>query len=499
MTSLIVAGASIEASDRVHDTSRGIKNQKWAVSCSIVSWLVAMVVVVMHISPVLSILFVNTKLEGGLCIIMMALWSALVAVISDSTNGLAVDGEGAVTFGNLYYGGWGGFICAVLLFLNYLKNVYLMRVDEELSLRSDRLALWAACLIVSIVLTAAAANVFDHECIGDSDRYGTKFCNRSLLALVDGAAGCGISIVIIGMKLSTGMAPWGIELLLAVFLFLCNCFSMGLVTAEDGPGAKIGNLFYFSWFNLIVPFMLMSAAFEYIRERHEEGKTKVVNAYEQQPMMMHQAPLPETNLRDNFVRVNTSNFGASSRSVAQTEYSGEGSQYQQSQYGDASVVSGNESRAGKPVYDRASFYSQGASSYVTDYQSEYGDGQSRADGVSYATGMDAGRSYASGMDDKSFLKPDKSGYYGGDMDTSFEKKAVGSSSTGMDGGYSQATGMDGGYSQASGMDASYQQPAKVKQQPWSGAADEDSYGSSFASGMDIKKPSKGGMGDSSFV
>jgi hypothetical protein len=55
------------------------------------------------------------------------------------------------------------------------------------------------------------------------------------------------------------------------------------------------------------------------------------------------------------------------------------------------------------------------------------------------------------------------------------------------------------YSHGSGMDASYQQPVKVKKQPWSGGSIADSYNSSFSSGMDVKKPPKGGMDDRSFV
>lgn len=539
--SLVVVGASIEATDRVQGTSRGIKNQKWAVSCSIISWCVALAVVVMHISPVFSIFFVNTKLEGGICIIMMCLWSALVAVISDSTNGLAVDGEGSVAFGNLYYCGWGGFICAILLSLNYLKRVYLLEVNEELRLRSDRLNLWIGCFVVNVILTASAANVFDNECLG-SDRYGTKFCNRSLLALVDGGAGCGLSIVIIGMKFSTGLAPWGIELLLSVFLFLCNCFSMGLVTAEDGPGAKIGNLFYFSWLSLIVPFMIMSATFEFIRELHEEKKKdEVVDAYEQHPMMRQDLPpQSDSNGDKNFAL--SPNYIDSAQSVAPTEYSGA-----QSQYDGASV--GHDSKVGRSIHDgddsrRQSFFSQGASTYAGDDQSRYDGGQSNFDGnqsnyggggdksvydgnqsnydggqsvydgnqsnydggqsvydgnqstyddgqsrvggaQSYATGMDGGQSYASGMDDD-LKKPDKLGYYGGDMDSSFKKR-----NSGYD--------MDGAAynSQGSGMDASYLEPApRVKQQPWSGASLADSYNLSYSSGVDIRKPTSG---DSSFV
>ena len=460
--SLIVANASIEASDRVHSSSQGIVNQKWAVIGSVISLGVAVGVVLMHISPAMTIFLVSTKLEGVICIIMMALWSSLVAVISDSSSGLAVDGEGSVAYGNLYYCSWGGFVCAILLFLNYLKEVYFINVNEELSLRSDRLTLWIGYLIVSIVLTAAASNIFDHECLG-SDRFGTKFCNRTLLALVDGATGCACAIVIIGMKLSTGLAPWGVELLVAVFLLICNAFSMGLVTCEVGPGAKIGNLFYFSWLSVIFPFMLVSSTFEYISQRNQDEKG-VVDAYVQ----------PRTEPGTFMTTKNVSDYYEPDARTE--EYSAAGTDPWA--YDETSRPTGYDGKSSKSVYSevdsrRQSYYSQGASTYATEVQaSEYGDDQST--GGLYVSDMDptnfkkpgqgGGQSYASGMDPTNFKKPEQGG------------------------GQSYARGLDRGYSYASDMDASVQKSGQGGGQSYAG-------GNSYASGMDptnFKKPGQGG-------
>jgi hypothetical protein len=45
-------------------------------------------------------------------------------------------------------------VFAIFLFLNYLKEVFALKINEELSLRSDRLNLWVSYFIVSIILTA---------------------------------------------------------------------------------------------------------------------------------------------------------------------------------------------------------------------------------------------------------------------------------------------------------------------------------------------------------
>lgn len=446
LLSIIVCGSSIEATDRVQTSSKGIQNQEWAVICSTLSVFVAMGVVGMHFSPVSTIIFVGTKFEGAICFIMVGLWSSLVAVISDSNNGLAVDGEGSVTSGNLYYCGWGGFVCTILLFLNFLKETYFLSIREELSLRSDRLNMWIAYLIVSIIFTSSAANVFDHECFA-SDRYGTLFCNRTLLALAIGGAGSACSTVIIGMKFATGMAPWGIELFLSVFLFLVNCFSIGLVTAEHGPGGKIGNLYYFSWFSVILPFVIMSATFEYISKRdNQEEKDAVIDAYE--------LPTSHSITADNFTKSVPDYYASGAASVAPTEYSSVVLDHPPA-YDGASYATGYDGKT-KSLYSdvdqrRQSMYSQGADTFFSDYRSEFG-----ADAQSTASGL-----YSSDSDPTNFRK------------------------TGLAKGRSYASVLDSGLSYATGMDASMQKPPK-------NVASSDDYDDSYGPATSLQKPGKGG-------
>ena len=60
----------------------------------------------MHLNSVSSLLIVGTKIEGGLCALLVIFWIALVAVVTDSRTNLAVDEIGAVYNGNLYYFSW---------------------------------------------------------------------------------------------------------------------------------------------------------------------------------------------------------------------------------------------------------------------------------------------------------------------------------------------------------------------------------------------------------
>ena len=197
----------------------------------------------------------------------------MVAVISDATNGLAVEGDGGVSYGNLYYFGWAGFVTAIALFVSYVRTVYYLELTQELEMRADRLNLWAGLLTASLVLMSSAANIYDYACMTSEEvRMGHKFCNRTLLAMIMGAFGATLSIVVIGMKLSTGVAPFKLEFGFSAFLFLSHCYTCPLVTSEQGPGAKIGNLYYFSWISLLIPFFLVTSCYEnYARGDEEEA------------------------------------------------------------------------------------------------------------------------------------------------------------------------------------------------------------------------------------
>lgn len=48
---------------------------------------------------------VDTRAEGVICLILAAFWAATVAVVSNATNGLAVNSEldNTIVNGNLYY------------------------------------------------------------------------------------------------------------------------------------------------------------------------------------------------------------------------------------------------------------------------------------------------------------------------------------------------------------------------------------------------------------
>ena len=340
---------------------------------------------------------------------MIPLWSALVACISDAANGLAVDAFGTVSFGNLYYFGWAGFVCAIILFLDFMSTVHQLNIREELRKRSDRTNLWVATLICSLVLMSSAANIFDYYCVEKPT--GTMFCYRSLLGILMGSVASITSIIVIGMKLAIGTAPFAVEVFFATGLFLANCFSLGLVTSERGPGAKAGNLYYFSWLSLVFTFLLLGSLYDHHLASQEEAK-KDLPAFDQtmasgSPLPLYRSTAdpepPQVSVRGNiaYEREEVVREEDYARDYSQGGDGVDGAYYGG---GDVAEASGYPSRGAASYYDgegqsvASGYPSKGAASYYD------GEGQSVASGypskgaASYYDGED--QSVASGYPSK---------------------------------------------------------------------------------------------------
>ena len=238
--------------------------QRWAVACSSFTFILTVIVVLMHSSARLHVLIVGTKLEGLIIICLLTFWTAIVAVVSDAENGLAVNEEGVVVFGNLYYFSWGGLVCSVLLFVSYIQSIYFIDVVSEYRSRSPRLMVWSAFMTTSIIVMGSSASIFDINCNVKNPEQ--KFCNRTKLAVSLGIIGALASILMVGMKLATQQAPFWLEFSLSGILFVIYAFGVAYVTSEKGPGAPLGNLYYSIWASFIESFFLCVGCFETYQE-----------------------------------------------------------------------------------------------------------------------------------------------------------------------------------------------------------------------------------------
>ena len=146
--------------------------------------------------------------------------------------------------GNLYYFLWAGFIRSIMLLVNYLRHMFNVDVAGAIRNRSARLTAWSALLATSLVVMGASANFFDTTC-GGGEQNGK--CSRAVFGIVLGALSTLASVGIVGIKIATSKAPFLVEVAAASLLLILYIFGVSIITSQQGPGAPLGNLYYFTW------------------------------------------------------------------------------------------------------------------------------------------------------------------------------------------------------------------------------------------------------------
>lgn len=214
----------------------------------------------MHFNSVTSLFIVGTKFEGFLCVLLAAFWAGTVAVVADARHGLAVNEEGAVSNGNLYYFSWAGFICSVTLLTSYLRSAFQIDVAGEIRSRSARLTTWSGHMACSLIVMGASANIFQNDCV--EANVGYAFCRRTKLGIGLGAVGTVLALIVVAMKIATAKAPFLVEGTFSVILLIAYAFGVAYITSEQGPGSPLGNLYYFSWGAFLSSFMLVASCYE---------------------------------------------------------------------------------------------------------------------------------------------------------------------------------------------------------------------------------------------
>jgi len=253
--SVISLGAAVEAKNSDNPTASRA-NQRWAVACCSITCALTFIMVALQLHPIPASIIVGTKIEGVVVLILAGFWAATVAVVSDARNGLAVDEEGKVESGNLYYFSWAGFICSVILTVSYLRAAFGVDVASELRNRSARLTLWAGLLAGQLVIMGSCANIFDQRCAPMTDAGDEGFCKRTKFGISVGVVGTAFSLGVVGMKVATSQAPFILEAIFACMLLAMNGVGIALITSGNGPGGAIGNLYYFTWISGVCAFFL---------------------------------------------------------------------------------------------------------------------------------------------------------------------------------------------------------------------------------------------------
>jgi hypothetical protein len=225
--------------------------------------------VAFHLSRTYSVYLVGRKVEGGIILILSLFWASIVAVVSNARNGVAInpDQDNTVANGNLYYFSWAGFVTSILLFVTYLKSIFGLDLVGEMQSRAARLTVWAGMLACQLVVMGSSANIYDKDCVPQSQ--SDAYCSRTSYGIALGCIGTLSALGIVAIKMVTKVAPYVIEVSLALLLLILNTFGVAFITSADGPGSPIGNLYYFSWLSFLCIMYIVSKCYEEYRSAPE--------------------------------------------------------------------------------------------------------------------------------------------------------------------------------------------------------------------------------------
>lgn len=261
--SFVVMAASIESkadtgdSNNEYDSDKRGANRKWCIAASAVTFATTIIILGVHFLSNFPI--IGGKVEGLSIFVSVVFWVVIVVVASEPNTGVAIDAvTGSVTNGNIYYFSWGGFLTSIVLFFSYLKDTINVYVSNELA--ASRFKWWATLLASSIVVIGSSASKFDRECTA-SDK-NTTLCSRTILGLVLGIVGTLLSLAFVAMTISGGRVSFMVESGAGLLLFILNAFGVAFITSDKGPGAPLGNLYYFSWLSFILSFFVLSGCYE---------------------------------------------------------------------------------------------------------------------------------------------------------------------------------------------------------------------------------------------
>lgn len=254
---------------------------QWAVACTSISFALTGLVVLLHLHPVTTYMISGTKVEGVISIILVGFNSAIVSIVSDASNNLAVrrtsnECNTTVLNGNLFYFSWGAFVTSILLLVAFLRSVFGMDVVGNVKNRAARLEVWSAFFACSLIVMGSSANIFQIDCLSQD---GLEiYCRRCKFGISLGVISAFFSLCIVGLKIMTATSAFVIEGLLSLVLTILNLFGVVYLTSAQGPGSAIGNLYYFSWLAFLCAALLVANCYnEYmgsIEPRSDEDTTK---------------------------------------------------------------------------------------------------------------------------------------------------------------------------------------------------------------------------------
>lgn len=243
------------------DTASSGSQQKLAIFFTCMTFILTTVAVGLQLVPSTARYMDGTYIEGGICVGLIFFWVFTVAIITDAKYGIAVNDEGAVSNGNLYYFSWAGFVCSVTLAISYLQSAFQVDVTGEIRTRASRLTNWSALLTFSLVVMGCSVNIYSGNCTGD-DTYSATYCRRTKFGIALGTLTTILSLLVVASKVALRPLPFMAEAITGLISTVMYIFGVCFITTQNGPGAPLGNLYYFTWLSFLISGLITASCYE---------------------------------------------------------------------------------------------------------------------------------------------------------------------------------------------------------------------------------------------
>jgi hypothetical protein len=169
--------------------------------------------------------------------------------IMNVSNQLAVNSDGSIRDGNLYFFSWFSLFAAVLVFLSYISDSRGMGFGSIFS--------WPFLCLTSFVVMAAAIDLLNEEdwCEGNE----TEFCSRArFAAALGGICGC-FSLL---WTFVASRLPQMLDQIISILVSVPWAAAVAVLTfgGRKAPGREVGSLFFFTWASFGIAFMMALGA-----------------------------------------------------------------------------------------------------------------------------------------------------------------------------------------------------------------------------------------------
>lgn len=266
----IISAAALE--DEGQWKNIGTKGS-FAIACCAVSALVSLLVVLGHYSAAAKTIIVGTFLELLLSVVLLFLWCGGIAVIQDPRNLLAtftgLTKGNDIKNANLYFFSWASFGTSMYLATSNLQQTSPLHIVDRISNAPKKLVRWYMLFASSIIILITAADLQSDACsdLCYKNIYGcyqAKSCRAAKFAISIGAIFGVVSLVSIVLS-HFGSLQLIVEFFLSVLSLIFYSFGVGFITADEGPGSSLGNLYFATWAGFIFSMMIVvMCASEYL-------------------------------------------------------------------------------------------------------------------------------------------------------------------------------------------------------------------------------------------